>query len=382
MIEDVFVFDATTHSFNLDESNVQDNRWAKALWDAFLEWHEVYSPPSATLASDLYMRNWPAESLAEVLFLESQTDMGGTHNLRLDSFFKDGLVDLEDVIEISKRWPNRFVTYLGVDPTEGPSCLEDLKRQHELLPEAVGLKLYPAQANPYRSFRADDPEVSLPLFQLAGELGIKTIAFHKSLAVLGIPSESFHVGDIEGAACEFPDLNFEIVHAGAAFLEESAQVIARFDNVFANLEITSLLAVTRPVLFDEIMATLLYWGGPDKLLYSTGAMEFHPQPILEAVWNYKVSDRFLERFAMEQLSREDREKIMGRNYAGIVGVDIVEAAAKIAGDEFDKQRDANGGLRPAYSYWKERMGVDPDSVSLPDVAKDHSAMGMAAAPAV
>src|SRR4051812_14431982 len=109
MIDDVFVFDATVHSFNLDESNVQDNRWARSLWDAFLEWHEVYSPPQATLESELYMRDWPPESLAEVLFLESQTDMGGTHNLRLDSWFKDGLVSLDNVVELMERWPNRFV---------------------------------------------------------------------------------------------------------------------------------------------------------------------------------------------------------------------------------------------------------------------------------
>jgi predicted TIM-barrel fold metal-dependent hydrolase len=360
LIEDVFIFDATVHSFNLDRSNVQDNRWARALHQAFLDWHERYSPPGSTLPADLYMRNWSPEALTEVLFLESRTDMAGTHTLRLDSFFKDGLVDFDDVRELAERWPERFVCYLGVEPTQGPSCLEDLRRQHELLPQAVGLKLYPAQAAPYRAFRADDPEVSLPLFELAGELGIRTIAFHKSLAVLGIPSASFHVDDIEGAACAFPDLSFEIVHAGAAFLEESAQVISRFENVYANLEITSLLAVTRPVLFDEIMATLLYWGGPEKILYSTGAMEFHCQPILDAIWRYQVSDRMLERFSMEPLTRQDKEKILGRNYAAIVGVDLDWAKARIAGDEFSR-RVACEGIAPPYAHWKRRMGAPAEA---------------------
>jgi uncharacterized protein len=362
VIDDVFVFDATVHSFNLDETNVQDNRWARSLWDAFLDWHEVYSPPQATLPSALYMRDWPPESLVEVLFLESQTDMGGTHNLRLDSWFRDGLVSLENVIELMEQWPNRFVPYLGVDPTVGKECLDDLRRQKELLPNAVGLKLYPAQVNPYRPFRADDPEVALPLFQLAGELGIRTIAFHKSLAVLGIPSNAFHVDDIEGAAMVFPDLNFEIVHAGAAFLEETAHVVARFENVYANLEITTLLAVTRPQLFDEAMATLLYWGGPDKIMYSTGAMEFHPQPILEAVWNYQVSDRMLERFSMEQITREEKARIMGQNYARMIGVDLEEASRRVAGDELSQRREREGVAAP-YSYWKQRMKAQGSEVS-------------------
>jgi predicted TIM-barrel fold metal-dependent hydrolase len=356
MIDDVFVFDATVHSFNLDRSNVQDNRWAVALWEAFLEWHEVYSPPQATLASDLYMRNWSPESLMEVLFLESQTDMGGTHNLRLDSWFKDGLVALDDVVELSSRWPNRFVTYLGVDPTRGIECLDDLRRQKQVLPDAVGLKLYPAQVAPYRAFRADDPEVSLPLWELAGELGIRTIAFHKSLAVLGIPSAPFHVDDIEGAAMHFPELNFEIIHAGAAFVEETARVIARFPNVFANLEITSLLAVTRPQLFDEAMAAMLYWGGVDKIIYSTGAMEFHPQPILEAIWDYQISEPMLDRYKLSQITRADKAKILGQNYAKIVGVDLQEAHKRIADDEFSRKRAADGIAAP-YTYWKERVAA-------------------------
>lgn len=375
MIDDVFVFDATVHSFNLDESNVQANRWARSLWDAFLEWHEVYSPPEATLPSSLYMRDWPPESLVEVLFLESQTDMGGTHNLRLDSWFKDGLVSLENVIELVDRWPDRFVPYLGVDPTVGRECLDDLRRQKELVPNAVGLKLYPAQVNPYRPFRADDPEVGLPLFELAGELGIRTIAFHKSLAVLGIPSTTFHVDDIEGAAMVFPDLNFEIVHAGAAFLEETAHVVARFENVYANLEITSLLAVTRPQLFDEAMATLLYWGGPDKILYSTGAMEFHPQPILEAVWNYQVSDRMLERFSMEQITRDEKARIMGKNYARMIGVDLEEARRHVAADELSERRDREG-IAPPYTYWKRRM--EAEGLSEPRDQVPHPGIGVPA----
>jgi predicted TIM-barrel fold metal-dependent hydrolase len=354
MIDNVFVFDATVHSFNLDESNVQDNRWGRSLWRAFLEWHEIYSPAQARLPAELYMRNWTPESLTEVLFLESDTDMGGTHNLRLDSWFKDGLVSLDDVVELRERWPNRFVTYLGVDPTVGPSCLDDLRRQKELLPDAVGLKLYPAQVEPYRTFRADDPELALPLFELAGELGIRTIAFHKSLAVVDVPTAPYLVGDIEGAAMRFPSLNFEIVHAGAAFVEETARVIGRFENVFANLEITSLLAVTRPRLFDEAMASMLHWGGPEKIVYSTGAMEFHPQPILEAVWNYQLSEHAMDRYALEPLTRIEKAQILGGNYARLIGLDLAEAWERIKDDEFSVRRAADG-LSAPYSHWQQHM---------------------------
>ena len=48
-------------------------------------------------------------------------------------------------------------------------------------------------------------------------------------------------------AIHFPDLNFEIVHSGLAFVEETAHAIARSHNVYANLEIKPVDAPrTRP----------------------------------------------------------------------------------------------------------------------------------------
>ena len=44
------------------------------------------------------------------------------------------------------RFPDRFVGYVGVDPTAGLEvCLEQLEEQLDELPQAVGLKMYPAQ---------------------------------------------------------------------------------------------------------------------------------------------------------------------------------------------------------------------------------------------
>jgi predicted TIM-barrel fold metal-dependent hydrolase len=264
-------------------------------------------------------------------------------------------------LEIAERWPDRYQIYLGVDPTAGPSCIDELRVQKERLPAAIGLKIYPAQIDPYRPWRADDREAAFPLFEAAQEIGLKQIAFHKALAVLGVPTAPYRIDDVEGAAMAFPDLNFEIVHAGTAFLEDTAHAVARFHNVYANLEITSLLATSRPYLFDEIMATLLYWGGPEKLLYATGCMEWHCQPILEAFWNYQISEEMQRKFNLRPLTREDKSKMLGENYANLVRIDIAAAQQRIASDEFSREVHEHGLASP-YSHWRERLGATAASI--------------------
>lgn len=356
MIDDIFVFDATVHSYNLDPSNLQPNRWARILADSLLDVFIKRSSKDALLPPELYNLDWSAEAESEVLFLESQTDMGGHHVLALNSWFKDGLVSLDKNLELAERWPSRFVFYVGVDPTKGLSCLEDLKRQKELIPSALGLKMYNDQVEPYRSFSADDPSVAYPLFELAGELGIRTIAMHKGLPIPGLPTGPYKIDDMCNAALVFPDLNFELIHAGLAFLDETAHAIARSPNVYVNLEVTSTFACSVPGLFDEIMSTLLFWGGAEKILYSTGAMEFHPQPILQALFDYQPSEAMQRKFGLGPLTKDDKASILGGNMARMMGLDLRELRRGIENDEFARRLSAQGGLATPFSHWLERHG--------------------------
>ena len=357
MIGETFVIDATVHSYNLDPSNVVQNGHGQLLADALLDVFLRRSAEESLLPQELYELDWTAEAETEVLFLESQTDIGGHHVLCLNSWFKDGLVSLEKNLEMARRWPDRFVFYVGVDPTKGEACLDDLRRQKELLPSALGLKMYHDQVEPYRTFRADDRDIAYPLFELAGELGIKAVAMHKALPIVGLPSQPYKIDDMCNAALDFPDLNFELIHAGLAYLDETAHAIARSSNVYVNLEITSTYACSVPGLFDDIMSNLLFWGGPEKIIYSSGAMEFHPQPILDAMMAYQPSPEVERKFGSLEISTADRQNIMGGNFARMMGLDMEEMKARIAGDEFAKRLEAQGGIAKPFSYWRERHGA-------------------------
>ncbi len=351
--DDVFIYDAVIHAYNLDPANAR-NKYGDQLGALITGIHCTWNPPEYTLPAEIFRGDAPIEMVVRTVFEESQTTMASHHVLRLDSWFYDGLCSIDKTLEALNRWPERVTAYVGVDPLSGPDVyLEDLKRQMEQIPTATGLKLYPHGVDPYRRWRADDPEI-WDLFSLAQELGIRTIALHKAVPNGAVPMDPYRVDDIDQAADAFPDLNWEIVHSGMAFLDETAWAIGRFPNVFANLEITTSLLLHAPGWFEEILAQLMFWG-KDKIIWSTGCMLAHPQPLLEQFWAMEFSDRTLEKFGIEQISEQEKRNILGLTYAKLTGTDVAKAITQTANDEFARSRSAHG-LREPYSIWREAAG--------------------------
>jgi len=351
MIEGNFIINPVAHAYDLTDKNLQPNPYARGLRDLLVRLHTVWNPPELRVPPEVYMTDWPVEVLARTLFLESDVDMAANMYLRLDSWFKDGLCSREKNVEVARRWPDRFFTYVGVNPIEGlESCLRDLEEQMAELPNSTGLKLYPDQVEPFRSWRMDDPKLAYPLFERAQKLGIKTVAIHKAIPNGPVPMNPYKVDDVDGAAIHFPELNFEIIHSGLAFVDETSHALARFPNVYANLEITSLLMFHGPGMFNEILAQFLFWGGPEKIVYSDGTLFCHSQPLLHKFWDLELPDELLVKYNLRQLTKQDKALILGGNYARMVGLDVEKAKLKIADDEFAQERRETG-IQPPYSNW-------------------------------
>ena len=358
MIGDIFVINPTVHAYNLRDDNLRDNEVSRGFRKTLWGLHSMWNPPEYQVSQEMYYSDWSAELLARTLFLESQVDLAGNQNLRLDSWFHDGLCSREKNVEVAERWPDRFLTYVGVDPTAGLDvCLRELREQMAELPRSVGLKLYPDQVQPLRSWRMDDPSLAYPLFEAAQELGIRTIAVHKAVPNGPVPMNPYRVDDVDGAAIHFPDLNFEIVHSGLAFADETAHAIGRFPNVYANLEITSLLLHKRRGFFEEILGLFMMWAGTRKIIYSDGSLFCHSRPLLERLVEFQLSERALDTFGVEQLTMADKALILGGNYARLVGLDIEQAKARIADDEFSRTVREHGLAEP-YSNWRAMAGAD------------------------
>ena len=364
MIGNVPVVNGIVHAWNIDPANLTGkgpwNTSQRIVEGDMIAWHRNWNPPGMSVPIEAYRSDWSAELIARTTFLESDTDLAVHHHIAVYSIFKDGLCSIAKNEEMARRWPDRFITYAGVDPTAGiTQAIDSLKRQVESIPSTVGLKLYPAQVDPVRWFLMDDEKV-FPLYEAARDLGIKVIAVHKAMPTGPVPMLPFKMGDIDGAANAFPDLNFEVVHGGMAFIEETAFQIARYPNVFTNFEVTSALLNSAPGWFEEIMAQFLFWGGARKIIWGDGSPFVHPQPLLKRFWDFQIREELLEKYNLPQITHEDKALILGRNYANMIGLDLDAAVAKIADDEFSQERREKG-LAVPYSNWRRLAGVAPDA---------------------
>jgi uncharacterized protein len=215
----------------------------------------------------------------------------------------------------------------------------------------VGFKFYPSNGvvDPVKGLvhmLYNDPEMAYPFFEKARELGIKHLAFHKGFPV-GPSIDAIHPGDMLNAAVEFPDLTFEIVHAGWAFTEETAIEMLVAPNIYANLELSSNLIVRRPRQFAEMIGHIIREvGSSDRLIFASGTSIAHSDPIVRSMWNFEMPEDLVAGHGYPEFTQEMKMGILGGNLARLHGLDLPAIAEKIADDEWSRRRRAEGKLEP------------------------------------
>lgn len=352
MIDGIPVIDAVVHPYNLTEENYRTPH-ARPITDIVSGGNRAVAPEGYRLPKDGYERNWSIEEVANMSFVESYADLACYHVVPIRAYY-DGICSIEKGLEARERWPDRFLFYAGVDPLEGEKAFEDLERQMELFGDVAGLKLYPNSwiTQDIQGWLMDDPEVAFPLFERAQRLGIRAVAIHKAIPLGPVEMRHYRMDDIDRAAMAFPGLNFEIVHGGMAFLEETAWQLARFRNVWVNLETTATMLSNRPGAFERAFAALVAHGGPralSQIFWGTGCMVSHPRPHLEHfVRDFTFSPETIERFGLPEITPEVKRAILAENYARLHGLDLGERLSRIKGDEFDLRRP--DGTEPLRGY--------------------------------
>ncbi|GAA3127038.1 amidohydrolase family protein [Streptomyces rectiviolaceus] len=359
MIDNMFVIDATVHPYNLAEENLNQapgggpDLHAFALREMLWGMHERFATEGSAITREAFCTDWSPELLARTMFTESDVDLAVNHRLRIDSVFQDGLCNGTKNQVLADKWPQRVIPYAGLNPMLGvDACMRDLRQQVADVPGTIGIKVYPNSGSPDASWRLDDPEFD-QLFVLAKELGIKIFAVHKIIPNGLVPLKPFGIDDLETVAIRHIDLSFEIVHAGLPpFVEEVAMALMRLPNVYANLEITSAILAHGMGYVEDALAQLISLGGAEKIIYASGAMHFHPQPVLEKMARLTFPDQLLERYGIEQITHEQRAGFLAGNFARIAGIDLAAAEQAVRDDEFARERAAHGGNRPMWSHWR------------------------------
>lgn len=343
MLYDGLVIDAVAHSHNLSKENYAYPKHADPIREMI---YGILSstPEGYALERDAVLRDWQNEDTATMLFAESDTDFAVFHPTPIFAF-KDGLSAVDKGIEIVKQYPNRFKAYASIDPLRD-DAMEQLDRQVEEM-DPIGLKLYPTswKGDEVNGWRMDDPKIAFPFFEAAKKHGIKTIAVHKALPLGPSPIAHQAVDDMEQAAENFPELNFEIVHGGMAFVEETAWLLARFPNTYVNWEALTIILVNNPRAFASILLGLMNVGGRqilERQFWGIGVMQYHPRLCLRAWQDFEFPEDLVGQYGyfedFGQITDDEKRMILGENYAKMHGFDLEEIKKGIEGDEFEQAK--------------------------------------------
>jgi predicted TIM-barrel fold metal-dependent hydrolase len=359
MVNDMLVVDAVVHATNATRENVAPpiQPMAEPLLEGIYGLHALLSPESHRLAPEELLRDWSGEELERVLFLESDVDVCDYHSLPLDDFFVDGLVHIDKGAAMRRHSPNRVCLHAGVNPLEGKAALDQVEHSIKEL-GAHGIKVYPARFVNGQTIpvRLDDPEYGIPVIEKAIECGAKCIAVHKYFPVGPTRLNAYAVDDVEIAGL-FPQINFEVLHPGFAFVDETAFLLARYPNVYVNLEWTISLLFTAPRRFAEVIGQLMYWGGDDRILWAAGAMLVHPQAVIEAFLDFEMPQDLVEGYGYPPLTEETKRKLLGENYCRAHGLDVEELKADVADDEWAKRRAGAPIAEPWSTFREARVGA-------------------------
>jgi predicted TIM-barrel fold metal-dependent hydrolase len=355
-VNGMFILDSVVHGFNTTAANAT-SRYGRSLLLSNFAFQWAMVPDPYRLEPLRYFQAISADVLEAALFLECDVDAATYHTVPAWGFLKD-FSPMSVGLELKRRHPDRIFLYGGVSPLQGQKALDDLDRQIDEW-GIIGLKLYPVDIidGEVRVLRFDDRKMLYPILERCRKRGVKMIAIHKAMPLGAVAMDPFKNSDVDYAAIDFPDLNFEIVHSGFAFLDEAAFQIARFPNVYVGLESTATLAVRHPRKLARILGEFIMMGGAKKLFWSSGASSPHPRPVLEAFMRLEMPTDMIEGDGYPPLTDEIKADILARNYGRVHGIDIDALKHKIVSDTLSRERAR--GLAKPWSKLKTPGQLDP-----------------------
>lgn len=340
------IIDAVIHAYNLDEDNAL-NEVAHGIRRVTNDVRYLVGDTDDVVSKELYNRDWQIDELADLVFTESEVQIGVYHGVPWKDYFRDGMVSNEKGAEMLRRWPDRVYFYGTLDPLKEKDPVAEVDRLVKDL-GACGIKLYPESytyegRNGQRVERIDLSDDRLrPMLERVVELGVP-VAIHKAVPGGHGLFDNYRHDDLERAALLYPDLQIEVVHSGMAFIDETASLMARYENVWANLEVTTAYAPRAKHRFAQAIAGLMTSGAGDRIISASGACLVHPQPVIEAIREMKFPADVMEETGLPQIDGDVIDGMLGLNWARLHDVDVPAALAAIEDDEFE-QRKADGLL--------------------------------------
>lgn len=322
MLHGSFVFDCVVHAYNMSDANLLDRPDVDIGRGSILKLGEDTRAPGSDLGYKTFARDWTHKDLWDMVFARSDTDRAMAQTVPIFDWFKDGFAPVAAQHAFAAAYPDRVMFCGGVDPSfHCDGVLDEMERQVKEL-NARSFKFYNAHIDG-KTWRCDDESIAYPMYEKARRLGIRVLQFHKGIPFGNQNMEDLRPNDLQKAARDFPDMTFVIHHLALPYFDECASIGARFPNVYLALSGVIALYFVRRRGFLMQLGQLLAEVGADKLLWgSEAALMGCPQPYLNALWTLQIPEELQEEYGFPQITEEDKRKILGVNFARLMGVEV------------------------------------------------------------
>lgn len=348
-----FVMDAHTGFWDASQENCK-NKYGEAFIESFYAFQTGFNPtgePKWTMDYEKTFRKVDPEVYLETMFVQGDADMAILSTQVLSDFYHTGFTSPARNAELIKRAPDRLIGLGGIDP-RAPDALEQVDRQVEM--GMKGFKWYTAEwRGESRGWKANDPMV-FPLYERCIELGITNMHFHKGPAVEPLTLEKFDVRDIDEPSTLYPELNFIVDHCGLPRIDDFCWLATRSPNAYASLAVALAFVHNRPRYFANIMANLLFWLGPDRIIYGTDFPIWYPQWQLDDLMAFQLPADIEDEFGVS-LTDENKEKIIGGNIARLYGIDTTAKLEQLKGDALDVRREQRIASIPEHTAGEDEQ---------------------------
>jgi uncharacterized protein len=323
--EEIFVIDGHTHFWDGSPAN-QKNIHGKQFIECFYAYHSNLSPPSEKWTLEKFSK-YDAKTMHDDLFVHGYDDMAILQPTYLGDFYKNGFNTTERNSVMKKSHPDRFILNSAFDPRDGDKGLEALHANCEKY-HVKGVKLYTAEwKGDSKGYKLTDKD-SYKFLEAAQKYGVKNIHVHKGPTIIPLNKDAFDVGDIDDVATSFQDLNFIVEHCGLPRLDDFCWIATQETNVYGGLAVVLPFIHTRPGYFGHVMSELLFWIGPDKILYGSDYGIWTPKWLIDKFMAFEIPEAETKETG-SVLTLETKKKILGLNAARLYGIDIEAQKKKI-----------------------------------------------------
>jgi hypothetical protein len=143
-------------------------------------------------------------------------------------------------------------------------------------------------------------------------------------------------------------------------------------NVYAEIGSSWWFVMRYPDQAAHFLGKLLRYVGEDNVLWGTDCLFYgSPQPMIQAMRAFQISEEFQERYGYPELTKEIKSKILGLNGAKLYGVTPNTETCEFTRKELERLRRTLPGRNGA---------LGPRTVAEAEVFRNHDRIDMASDP--